>query len=140
MSLGRRFFLFGTAAAALVGVRSVGFDDGGIVRRTLDVIEEVYGPEFSQDPEGVRFARAYQDFIRKKGMQGIGLDTAYKFHMEKFPYTGSVDGKVRQSVIDKFATSTNAILAFETGVPLEFGTIFHAYDAPCTNRLAPHNV
>lgn len=140
MKIGRRLFAFGSVAAALVGVRALGFADAGIVRRTLDVIEEVYGKDIARHPEAVKFAQAYQAFVRAKGVEGIGLDISYKFHMEKLPYTGSVDAKIRESVINKFATSTNVVIADETGVPLEFSLIFHPYDASCTSQLGPQNM
>lgn len=135
MRLSRRNVLFFAIGAAGAGIAYRAIGEHGIAAHALDVISEVYGPEFAAQDAAHDFAEAYEAFVLKKGVPGRLVDAAYRFGLQNLPY---VDGRLKRidaSVIEKFAMSTNVILAAERGEPLVFVSLFHPYQAACMNQL-----
>ncbi|RBW62081.1 hypothetical protein [Ruegeria sp. A3M17] len=119
------------------GVVGLGLADRviGIAGHALGVIRDVYGPEIAKDPAALEFARAYEDFVLEKGTQGQVLDMVYWTGLQDVPYVSDKLGRINDSVVDKFATSTNVILATELGKPLEFVALFDPFLNTCQNQL-----
>ena len=139
MKLTRRQTLLFGAAAGTTGVAGAllrGSGPGGVAAHTLDVIARVYGPEFAAQDAAIEFAGVYEDFVLEKGLKGRLLNAFYRLGLENLPLVRDRLEAIDQSVIDKFATSTNVILAWETGVPLVFVALFHPYVTPCSNQLS----
>lgn len=107
----------------------------GISRHALEVIRDVYGPDIANDPAAHAFAQAYEEFVLEKGIQGQMLDVGYWAGLQDLPYVSEKLGKINDSVVDKFASSTNVILATELGKPLEFVALFDPFQNTCQNQL-----
>jgi hypothetical protein len=138
----RQTLLFGAAAGAagLAGATLRGAGTGGVAAHALDVIRRVYGPEFADDDAAIEFAGVYERFVLAKGVSGRLLNACYRLGLDKLPLVHGRLAAIDESVIEKFATSTNVILAWETGVPLVFVALFHPYETPCVNQLSAHAI
>jgi hypothetical protein len=139
MSLTRRkALLFGAAAGAagLGGAVLRGAGRGGVAAHALEVIERVYGPDFAAHEAAIEFAAVYEGFVLDKGLSGRLLNAWYRLGLKSAPILGNRLAEIDLSIIEKFATSTNVILASETGVPLEFIGLFQPYLSACANQLA----
>lgn len=134
----RRTLLLGAAAgaAALGGAAIRGVGRGGITAHALAIIDRVYGPDVAARDAAREFAQTYEDFVLDKGLSGLVLNAWYRLGLDHVPIMSNRIAAIEASVIDKFATSTNVVLAYETGVPLVFVGLFQPYLSPCTNQLA----
>lgn len=123
------------ALGAAIGLAAAATAGRGVAAHTLDVIREVYGPEFADQPAAHEFARAYEAFVLEKGLPGRMVHLAYRLGADRIGPVGRRLGRIDESVIDKFATSTNVILAAERGEELVFVALFHPYETSCMNQL-----
>ncbi len=130
----RRFLALGVGAVGSGIILSV-IRDRGIMSHSINVIREVYGSEIADHEAAYEFARAYQSFVVEKGISGRLLDFIYRCGLQNLPYVKDRLNSIDDSVINKFAMSTNAIIAIERGAPLVFVALFSPYHAPCTNQL-----
>jgi len=135
MRLSRRKILALGVGAAGAGLTYGAIGGHGVAAHALDVISDVYGPEFAEQEAAHEFARAYETFVLEKGVPGRLLDVAYRFGLQNLPYIDGKLSRIDESVIDKFAMSTNVILAAERGEPLVFVALFDPYQASCLNQL-----
>lgn len=137
----RQTLAFGVVAGlAGIGGAFAATRKRGIASHTLDVIAEVYGPEVATQDAARDFALTYEAFVLEKGLQGRAVQTAYRFGLQHLPAIGARLSRIDDSVIDKFAQSTNVILAVERGEPLVFVGLFHPYETPCLNQLSAHAI
>ena len=127
-------------AAALGGAALRGAGRGGIAAHTLEVIERVYGPEFAAHEAAIEFAEVYEGFVLAKGLPGRVLNAWYRLGLSDAPFMSDRLAAIDSSIIVKFATSTNVVLAHETGVPLVFVGLFQPYLSACANQLAAHAI
>lgn len=134
----RQTLAFGVAAgtAGMAGALLGGTLRGGIAQHALDVIARVYGAEFAAADAAMEFAETYESFVIEKGIRGTLLNAGFRLGLDSLPLVRGRLTSIDQSVIDKFAMSTNVVLAWETGVPLVFVVLFHPYEAPCSNQLS----
>ncbi|MCG7519779.1 hypothetical protein [Ruegeria sp. Ofav3-42] len=58
--------------------------------------------------------------------------------LQDLPYVNDKPSRINDSVVVKFATSTNVILATEQGKPLEFVALFDPFEITCQNQLGAH--
>ncbi|WP_170409135.1 hypothetical protein [Ruegeria atlantica] len=130
----RKVIALGTGVVG-VGLAFRSIKGHGIAGHALDVIRDVYGPEIAADPSAHEFAQAYEDFVLEKGTQGQVLDMVYWTGLQDVPYVSQKLSRINDSVVDKFATSTNVILATELGKPLEFVALFDPFQNTCQNQL-----
>ncbi|WP_170422149.1 hypothetical protein [Ruegeria arenilitoris] len=135
MKLSRRKVMALGVGAVGAGLAYRGLKGHGIAGHALDVIRDVYGPDIAADPAALEFAQAYEAFVLEKGVQGRMLDMGYWAGLQTLPYVSDKLSRINDSVIDKFATSTNVILATERNVPLEFVALFSPYENSCQNQL-----
>ncbi|WP_170784284.1 hypothetical protein [Ruegeria lacuscaerulensis] len=135
MSWSRRRVLALGVGALGAGVAYRLIKGHGIAGHALDVINRIYGPQIARQDAATEFAYAYEEFVLEKGIEGKALDLGYWSGLHRLPYAKDVLGKIDDSVIDKFATSTNVIRAAEDGLPLEFVALFEPYHTPCLNQL-----
>lgn len=132
----RRTLALGAFAGAALGLGLAARPGRGVASHALDVIREVFGPEFSSQEAAREFAQVYQAFVLEKGLSGRAVHLAYRFGLQGLPVLGTRMSRIDDSVIEKFATSTNVILAAERGEPLVFTGLFHPYETPCLNQLS----
>ncbi len=112
----------------------------GVASYALDLIREVYGSDVADQEAASEFANAYQAFVLQKGTKGRILDVAYGFDLQHLPAVDDVLHSIDESIIDKFAMSTNVILAIEKGEPLVFVELFSPYRSTCMNQLGAQAV
>jgi hypothetical protein len=124
------------AGAAGIGLGLKATTGRGIGAHALAVIREVYGPEFAQQDAALAFARDYEAFVLEKGLSGRAVDLSFRLGFQRLPAVGPRLDRIDDSVIDKFATSTNVILAAERGEPLIFVGLYRPYDTPCQSQLS----
>lgn len=124
------------AGAAGLGLAHAATRGGGIAAHALKVVADVYGPEFTAQEAAHQFAAAYQDFVLAKGVPGRMVHLGLRYRLDRLPVVGPRFARIDDSIIDKFATSTNVILAAERGEPLVFVALFQPYEAPCQSQLA----
>jgi hypothetical protein len=142
MRLSRRGVLLSSAAAltAAAAAGAYGLLPGGMVAHALDVIARVYGPAIAAEPASREFAEAYERFVLEKGAQGQALNGAYRLGLDHLPLVRDRLAQIDDSIVYKFATSTNVILATETGVPLVFVTLYQPYITPCASQLGANAI
>ncbi len=139
MKLTRRKALLLAAAAGAAGLGGAalrGLGRGGVAARTLQVIERVYGPEYAAHEAAIEFAQVYEGFVLEKGLSGRLLNGWYRLGLGNAPFISGRLAEIDSSIILKFATSTNVILASETGAPLVFTGLFQPYLSACANQLS----
>ncbi len=135
MKFSRRKVIALGAGVVGLGLAYRGIKGHGIAAHALEVIRDVYGPEIADDPVAHEFAQAYEEFVLEKGTQGQVLDMVYWTGLQDVPFVDEKLGRIKDSVVDKFATSTNVILATELGKPLEFVALFDPFLNSCQNQL-----
>ncbi|WP_170558135.1 hypothetical protein [Ruegeria atlantica] len=135
MKLSRRKVMALGAGIVGAGLAYRAIKGHGIAGHALEVIRDVYGPEIANDPAAHEFAQAYEDFVLEKGTQGQVLDLVYWSGLQDAPFVSKKLSRIDDSIIDKFATSTNVILATELGKPLEFVALFDPFQNTCQNQL-----
>jgi len=138
MKITRRRFFVGTGAMAGIAAALGGYAvfPGGVERHALDVVARVYGPDIATTPAARDFARAYESFVREKGFSGLAVNAVYRFGAQNIPGVRRRLTVLDESIVTKFATSTNVVLSSETGAPLVFTGIFHPYLNSCANQLS----
>lgn len=137
MKVSRRTALLGgVSLAAFAGGLGIAARPGGIAAHARQVIGRVYGADVAEHPATQAFCAAYEAFVFDKGLPGRAANAIFNLKAANLPYVQDETARMDRSIVVKFATSTNVVLAQETGAELEFAGIFHPVQSSCSNQLS----
>ncbi len=138
MKLSRRALMLGAAGAVGGGsaIGAVAVRQGAIAEFVLEVVAKSFGPQFAAEPAAREFADVYEAFVDGRGGLGLTVHALYGLELDRIePIKRRLMPQWR-SIVQKFAMSTNVVLAHETGAPLAFMGLYAPYHSPCSNQLS----